>query len=101
MGQLLQCLGFTPPQQAAALNKVVKTHPLPLRTASHTPSSLWGQTLNNTDSWDHSPRPEDVEGRSGGREAGRKREEKKNDGEAGGDSREPQLLLALSGLVRE
>ena len=77
MGQFLQCLGLH------HLNKLLQstrrwTHPLPLHTALHTPSSLWGQTLNNTDSWDHSPEPEDVVVEDGG---GRK---KRNDWEVGG-----------------
>lgn len=34
---------------------------LPFNTQflTHANTSLWGQTINNSDSWDHSPEPED------------------------------------------
>lgn len=68
---------FAPHKLATAFCEAVNTsssltHYLTDRH-THTPFSLWGQTLNNTDSWDHSPEPEDVVGQEG--EGGREEKE--------------------------
>lgn len=68
------------------LNKLLSstrqwTHPPSLHTCRQTNTSLWGQTLNNTDSWDHSP--EDVMVKREREGVRRGKEERSNDRSGG------------------